>query len=144
MTFYLIDLSNKSLIIGLIVFISFSSHLSISSLDMIISLNFFFSIFQFSILQSHSYSLGFHPYIFKKIFWKIYENKNIAFNWFFRVIFKLFCYSYFPFLYIHKKFLKNLWKQKYCTLLFGFLQSCIFAKKFWKIYENKNIVFKTI
>ena len=126
-----------------------------------LSLNFFFSIFQFYILQFYKiffplkdrlFSIflsifsflwpgflknlwkqkilylsyissnfkqfchsNFRSYIFTNTFRKIYENKNIVFKWFFRVISNYFCTWVSP--------------------------SYIFTKMFWKIYGNKNIVF---
>ena len=92
-------------------------------------------------------------YISTKSYWRIYENKSIMLKQFLSN-FKLFCYSNFLFLYIHENILKNLWKQNVLCLN-DFLRisndfatrishSYIFTKFNWKIYENKNIVFKTI
>ena len=73
------------------------------------------------------------------------------------MIFKVFCCLDFPFLYIHENFLKNSGKQKYCisnnssdfwvipnNFVAPILCSYIFTKTFWKNYENKNIIFKTV
>ena len=92
--------------------------------------NFFFSIFQFSIFQFHKIFsnskrlfsrnifvlivLVFHSYIFTKNFWNIIWKQKLMYSYDFLGNFKLFYYSDFPSLYIPKKFLKNLWKQKYC------------------------------
>ena len=75
-----------------------------------------------------------HPYIFTKIFWKIYESKCCKKD------FLSSFYADFPFLYIHEYFLKSLWKQLlsfklFCYSYFPFLY--MFMELFRKNYENK-------
>ena len=53
---------------------------------------------------------------------------------------KVFCSSDFPFLYIHKHFLKNLWKQKHFILFKWFLSNfkVFCCSEFLSWYYQKN------
>ena len=86
--------------------------------------------------------------------WKLFEKSmktKILYLSDFLSNFQLFCYLNFLFLYIHYSFLK-LYSSKIITFKSFFLgilsyfvtwifSSYIFTKIFWKIYENKNILF---
>ena len=71
--------------------------------------NILFMWFFFLLIWSYFVYWIFCPYIFTNFFEKFWKQKILYLGNFLSNL-KLICYSDFPFLYIHKKFLKNLWK----------------------------------
>ena len=140
-TFCLINSSRQFLMIGLIFFISRSS-LSFKSLYLFALKNLPFNIcckyFSLNIFILTAWvSILIYS---RKIFLKVYENKNFVFKWFL-INLKIFLLPGFSVLiYIYHNLLKNIGKQilyfkLFCYSDFPFLH--IFTKVYWKIYENK-------
>ena len=72
--------------------------------------NKIFYLSNFWVISSYSESWISPSYIFSKIFWKKLENKMLYISDYMSN-FHLFYYSHFPFLYIYKGLMRNLWKQ---------------------------------
>ena len=110
--------------------------------------NLFFS--NFKVFSSSDF-----PFLYiHKHFLKNFKNKILYYSYFL-VISSYFVIHIFPsyiyiYIYIYKNFLKIYEKKKYFIWMIFKLFCClifhpyIFTKNFWEIYENRNIVFKTI